>query len=70
MTNLDVESLIEEVMEGEPISFVQVPNTILDITGRIGDNDFVVEDNPPLSKTSNDEKGKSSNHCVLDLQVL
>lgn len=59
LTYLDSESLIEEVMRGDLTSFVKVARTVLDMGGRIADDDFIVEDDP-LSKALDDKKGKSS----------
>lgn len=59
LIDLDAQSLIKEVLRGDPYSFVVATNTILDIKMEIIDANFKVKDNPPL-KASGVEKGKSS----------
>lgn len=56
---MDAESLIEEVMEGDPISFVQAANAVLDTAGNIASADFMVENNFPSLNALIDKKGKS-----------
>lgn len=52
-------------MKGDPISFVQATNIVLDITEKIADDDFMVEGDPPFSKILIDEKGKSPSSSCL-----
>lgn len=59
LTDLDFESLKVEVMGGDLISFMEIAHAILDVGGRIIDDDFIVKDDSPLESPSV-EKGKSS----------
>lgn len=47
-------------MKGDPITFMQAANVVLNTTRRITDDNFMVEDDLHILKTSNNEKGRSS----------
>lgn len=60
LIDLDSESLIEEVIKGDLVTFVQVADIVLYTIGRIVDDNFEVEDDLPVLKTSNNDKGRGS----------
>ena len=61
LIDFDDDSLMEDIMGGDPACFVITGSTVLDEAGRIADEDFRVEHDPQVRRTSSGprDKGRS-----------